>query len=191
MVFSEILRKGGRIDHPTLVRFAGDSDIETFANVLVHPLFVGKALYEGDLTKGGGDDGGGSSTMMFNPAEMTQPDPSADGGGEKDLSVGLSHAIYSLHKDGENAPQFMVSIGRTSENDLVMPDYSISRTHAHVMAKDGKYYLKDGGSTNGTSFNGAAVEGSKIIELTSKADVSFGRYSFLFLTPRDLYTVLT
>ncbi len=43
------------------------------------------------------------------------------------------------------------TIGRGSENDIVVDDPSVSRRHAElVIARDGRYFLTDCVSTNGT-----------------------------------------
>ncbi len=43
-----------------------------------------------------------------------------------------------------------LTIGRTEENDLMIPDGSISRRHARLSRKDGVWYASDLGSKNGT-----------------------------------------
>lgn len=43
-----------------------------------------------------------------------------------------------------------VSIGRKAENDLVLPDQQVSGKHAKLFVKNGKLYVVDHGSSNGT-----------------------------------------
>jgi pSer/pThr/pTyr-binding forkhead associated (FHA) protein len=47
-----------------------------------------------------------------------------------------------------------ITVGRLSDNDLVIDDPSISSHHAELVHKDGDYVLKDLQSTNGTKVNG-------------------------------------
>jgi pSer/pThr/pTyr-binding forkhead associated (FHA) protein len=47
-----------------------------------------------------------------------------------------------------------VAIGRSSENDLVLGDTSVSRHHASLLTKDDKFVLYDAGSGLGTKVNG-------------------------------------
>jgi serine phosphatase RsbU (regulator of sigma subunit) len=49
------------------------------------------------------------------------------------------------------------TLGRSSQNDVVIPDSSLSRHHARICLKDGIPYLEDLGSLNGTSINGERI----------------------------------
>jgi len=49
------------------------------------------------------------------------------------------------------------TIGRSSHNDVVIPDASLSRHHARITLQDGTPYLEDLGSLNGTSINGGRI----------------------------------
>ncbi len=52
----------------------------------------------------------------------------------------------------------LISLGRTSNNDVVIPDSSVSRFHAYFKdGADGRFQIQDAGSTNGTEVNGARV----------------------------------
>jgi serine phosphatase RsbU (regulator of sigma subunit)/DNA-binding response OmpR family regulator len=51
-----------------------------------------------------------------------------------------------------------LAIGRSSTNDLVLGHMGISRSHAEVLFRDGKYLLRDLGSKLGTYLNGARIE---------------------------------
>jgi len=59
--------------------------------------------------------------------------------------------VYTLLKEE-------VSIGRSSENDVVLNDFSVSRKHAILVRnKDDEWTLKDNNSTNGIRVNGKQV----------------------------------
>jgi hypothetical protein len=49
------------------------------------------------------------------------------------------------------------TIGRLPEHEVYIPDERLSREHARVDYKDGRYWLQDLGSMNGTALNGTLV----------------------------------
>jgi anti-anti-sigma factor len=48
-------------------------------------------------------------------------------------------------------------IGRRSDSDILIGDPSVSRRHAQLLYRDGRYYVVDLGSSNGTTVNGRPV----------------------------------
>ena len=55
-------------------------------------------------------------------------------------------------------PAPVVTIGQSAQNDVVIPDDSVSRTHAKLEYDAGGWHVTDLGSTNGTYLNGVRVE---------------------------------
>lgn len=51
-----------------------------------------------------------------------------------------------------------IYIGRSSVNDIKLKDLSVSRRHLKVTTRDGRYYIMDLQSTNGTFINGKEME---------------------------------
>ena len=72
---------------------------------------------------------------------------------------------------------------------MIMPDYAISKEHALIEVKQGKYLIRDGGSTNGTFVNGQRVD-KRPAAIRDKDIVAFARYEFTFLFPESLYEIL-
>ncbi|HET7453071.1 MAG TPA: adenylate/guanylate cyclase domain-containing protein [Thermoanaerobaculia bacterium] len=58
--------------------------------------------------------------------------------------------VYTLLKEE-------ISIGRSSENDVVLNDFSVSRKHAILVRKGETWYARDNKSTNGVRVNGKTV----------------------------------
>jgi hypothetical protein len=54
-----------------------------------------------------------------------------------------------------------VTIGRGAENDVVLYDAGVSRTHARIQQQGAEYFLLDNGSANGTELNGAVIRGAQ------------------------------
>lgn len=72
-----------------------------------------------------------------------------------------------------------VTVGRSDEADLVLPFDDVSRRHAVIWRADGQAWIRDLGSSNGTTVDGGSV-GSKPVSLTSGAVVSFAGHRFRF-----------
>ncbi len=70
-----------------------------------------------------------------------------------------------------------ITIGRSSECDVVLPDQSsISRKHAVIEKRGKKFFLTDLGSMNGTFLNGKRIDGS--VEVSETDAIYIGRYLF-------------
>lgn len=61
-----------------------------------------------------------------------------------------------------NQPQ--LSIGRAPENDIVIPESTVSGKHATLLQANGAFYLTDAGSTNGTFVNKIRVTGKQALK---------------------------
>jgi hypothetical protein len=52
-----------------------------------------------------------------------------------------------------------LSIGRSKESDVRIDDRYASSLHARVFSREGRFYVEDMNSTNGTLLNGATLNG--------------------------------
>lgn len=52
-----------------------------------------------------------------------------------------------------------LSVGRSKEADVRIEDRYASSLHARVFSRDGRFYVEDMNSTNGTLLNGATLQG--------------------------------
>src|SRR4051812_11673360 len=73
--------------------------------------------------------------------------------GKHRASLALVHRVFPLAK-AAHAPAGPVVVGRTTENDVSIPEYSISKKHCEFDLKGGAVTVADCGSTNGTTLNG-------------------------------------
>jgi len=73
-----------------------------------------------------------------------------------DLFEDETGAPALLALDWFGGPQALV-LGRSSRCDVVLADLSVSRRHARLWFRDGKWLLQDLASTNGTFVNGRLV----------------------------------
>lgn len=68
-------------------------------------------------------------------------------------------------------------IGRHRDSDIVIDDVTVSRYHAELEIEDGRCFLYDGGSLNGTYVNRRPVER---IELSDSDEIWIGKARFTF-----------
>jgi len=72
----------------------------------------------------------------------------------------------------------IVNIGRAEFNDLVLPDPSVSTSHAKLQRRENIWIISDSASTNGTFVDGEQAEGE--VALSPGATLRFGDVSVLF-----------
>jgi pSer/pThr/pTyr-binding forkhead associated (FHA) protein len=72
-----------------------------------------------------------------------------------------------------------ISVGRGSDQMIRLPDLTVSRHHAQILAEDGKYSVTDMGSLNDTLLNGERVRGQQ--ELFDGARLTIGMHTLVFL----------
>jgi pSer/pThr/pTyr-binding forkhead associated (FHA) protein len=73
------------------------------------------------------------------------------------------YLIFDNRKYRIDKEQFIIGRGSKS-SDLPIRDGNISRKHAAVIRRNGAYYIKDLGSTNGIDFKGMRVDNRRIEE---------------------------
>lgn len=98
---------------------------------------------------------------------------------------GLLDAIRRLWAQPESPPSLFalsaktrVRVGRSPDCDVVLDDLSVSRIHAELEVVDGRWNLRDTGSTNGTWLNGRRLRGQ--VELRRGDVLTFGEVTARF-----------
>ena len=92
---------------------------------------------------------------------------------------------WLVFKSGANAGQTIpiagavTTIGRAPENDVVIEDTSVSRTHAEITFVDGEFQLSDSGSSGGTMVEGRSA--ATTIPLSSGSAVNIGDTELVFM----------
>ncbi len=116
------------------------------------------------------------------PGGRRGPARSLTGGGAMSLpspSLRAEHgplAGRSFRVDGSP-----FSLGRSADNDLSLPESSISRHHAQIERREGRWYLVDLGSANGTFLNRQRLESPQ--PLHSGDLIELGASVFAFTAP--------
>ena len=97
------------------------------------------------------------SQPAANPAPQTSPPPMAVPAGAT-LYLLYNNQRYPIAKD-----QFIIGRG-SKTSDLAIKDGNISRKHAAVIRRNGTFYIKDLGSTNGIDYKGMRIDNKRIDE---------------------------
>jgi hypothetical protein len=101
-------------------------------------------------------------------------------------TAGLSLVVFPFKDQGAG---HLVAVGRAPNNDVVIPEASISRFHAFLKSSEGGFALQDGGSTNGTTVNNASVPAQgrgAPIQLKRGDNVRLGLVELTFLDAQGL-----
>ncbi|MCK5202297.1 MAG: FHA domain-containing protein [Desulfobacterales bacterium] len=179
---AKMLSASGRVSLASLRKLAQEHEAEAFVIYVQRPVLVGSAIKSGIISSAGMGNDALNSTQIFEPSKSQGSSISA--------SESLKHAIYPLVKGEYPAtPRGAFYIGRINGNDMIMPDYAISKRHAIIDVESGTYTLRDAASTNGTKINGSRL-GKKRAMLKDKDVIGFARYEFTFLYPKSLYKML-
>lgn len=72
-----------------------------------------------------------------------------------------------------------ITIGRESDNDIVVDNKLASRHHAIIQKIKDSYFLKDENSTNGTYLNGRLIPEGKYVKLNPGDKVTVGNMSLV------------
>ena len=185
----EVINQSGRAPLTYFLQLAESSDEAQFAARIRCPLLIGWAIREGALSVDESSDPLArmkGRTMAFKPAElfaMARRSVSRP-------SESLQEAIYPLTKGAHAASRDILTyeIGRSAGNDLVIPDFTISKKHARIELAHHEYYLRDLGSRNGTAVNDVKLR--EPVKLSYRDKVCFARYEFAFVSPELLYRLL-
>ena len=78
-------------------------------------------------------------------------------------STPLLYLIYNGQRYSVSKDQFIIGRG-SKTSDLAIKDGNISRKHAAVIRRNGTYYIKDLGSTNGIDYKGMRIDNKRIDE---------------------------
>jgi pSer/pThr/pTyr-binding forkhead associated (FHA) protein len=79
-----------------------------------------------------------------------------------------------------------LTIGRDTANDLTFESPTVSRAHAALNLKDGRWYLEDRGSFNGTFLNGTRLQPGRPLPLRHADRIAVGSETLLFSWPAQL-----
>ncbi|MBX7116148.1 MAG: FHA domain-containing protein [Myxococcaceae bacterium] len=112
--------------------------------------------------------------------------------GTKPSLNGGQQLVTLLEKTKENAFQTKLTMGRTTNNDIVLNHVSVSRFHAWFQpdgSTDG-WAVVDAGSKNGTILSGHKITSKKAHELQSGSKIRLGKVELTFYSPAGFVRML-
>jgi hypothetical protein len=169
-----------------LLDSASTSSEAGFVAEFPHPVFVPEKICSGVLTDRRGSVGTG--TMLLGPRER---------GGSLKLKPAK---LLVLHKeptkgrldrfdDGTGLGTW-ISVGRQSDSEVMVNDFSVSKVHARVRSNPEGFEIEDLGSNNGTTLNGVQLSAGVVAPLRSGDRIRFGRVQMRFYSTAALYRLL-
>lgn len=82
----------------------------------------------------------------------------------------------------------LISVGRSSNNDITLAVESVSKVHGYLVVEEDRYRFTDHGSTNGSKLNGHSLETNKKYTLEDGDVLHLGlEVALEFLLPASLY----
>lgn len=97
--------------------------------------------------------------LMWQEAQRLAGDAMRTGDAPEGALVVLQPGSTGMDVGDTLKLQIYTSIGRSSDNVIVLLDNSVSAKHSLVTYQEGSWWLQDVGSTNGTVLNGTGVSG--------------------------------
>jgi FHA domain len=127
----------------------------------------------------GDEDSGGHTYQLRTQSGVAS---SSVGGGEEVAVV--------IEKTKDNAFQRRITIGRTSNNDIILDDASVSRFHAWLETVGQDWVLVDAGSRNGSMVSGRRMLAKTPVALTNGAPVRIGALQLTYYTAAGFLEML-
>jgi pSer/pThr/pTyr-binding forkhead associated (FHA) protein len=178
--------EGSRVLQRADVIRVGADEFRFYADLTAPPIPAAPSPGPPDLTKPPpGAEHRLHNTMMGAPKVGTPPLP----GPVTPISLAQSPIASLLVRSGTLKGKRLpvripvVNVGRGDYNDLVIPEPSVSASHAKLQRREGIWVIADLGSTNGTF-----VDGERITEETALgpgSTIRFGEVSTLFESTDD------
>jgi hypothetical protein len=140
--------------------------LEEFTREHPYPVLIGLGVIAAELQRNPAKAAG---TMFVNLGSV------ADGGEDP-----FMNQVCNIAKVSYETPADGVYIGSGTENDIPIPDSSISKSHAHFLVSAEGCALVDHGSTNGSYLNGLRSEPGVPTPVRGGDIVTLGRFSFTY-----------
>jgi hypothetical protein len=111
--------------------------------------------------------------------------------GDVEAVLDASYLVFPLKKARRGPFANTVLVGRSRTNDVCVLHSSVSKLHARVrVADDGRLFLSDAGSSNGTQLGGELMQPDVEKPLAHANQVRFGACVFQVFEPKRFVELL-
>jgi pSer/pThr/pTyr-binding forkhead associated (FHA) protein len=123
-------------------------------------------------------------TRAEHPAETTQTFHADEDGDLEQEDFGIEGPALVVRAGGGRAGESFVPagertrIGRSPDCEIFLDDVTVSRNHAVLIQRDGKFSVEDQGSLNGTFVNRNRIDSAPI---TEGDELQIGKYRMTFI----------
>jgi pSer/pThr/pTyr-binding forkhead associated (FHA) protein len=107
-----------------------------------------------------------------------------------DAVASITDRVWRLRKDSVRTDNPMISLGQSGENDIVLPEYTVSTHHCAFGFDATGMLICDSGSLNGTKLNGKTIEPGVQVRLRDRVRVVLGRLELQFLQAPSFFNVV-
>ncbi len=106
-----------------------------------------------------------------------------------DAETSIEFIAVPVRKRQDVFPE-MITIGRTANNDVVIPDATISKFHAYFRTTESGLEIVDAGSRNGTRLMGRAIPPKQAVEVSLGSRIRFGSVDLTLRDAADTWDVI-
>jgi pSer/pThr/pTyr-binding forkhead associated (FHA) protein len=101
--------------------------------------------------------------------------------GASKQAMALVDRVFSVNK-APHAQRGPIMLGRSSDNDIAIPEYSISKHQCFFEFEPDGIKISDCGSTNGTLVEDEQIPVREPVIIKDGTKISLGRFEFVFHT---------
>lgn len=108
-----------------------------------------------------------------------------------ELAVTPSSTVFFIEKSNRNPFGSMITVGRATNNDVVLPLRTVSKMHSYFMPSGSTWKITDQHSANGTFVDGLKLPDGRGMTLTDGAKIGFGNEAQCrFYSPRGVWKLI-
>jgi hypothetical protein len=167
--------------------------LEEFAKLYPHPFLVLESTSATAVPDTGFQTMGGEGAAPAPGTAIHSKDDAAPPNADPDAAPTMRDKIVPVLKGRGTPFPGMITVGRSSNNDVVLKFQTVSKFHAYFTTEDNgkRHTLTDAGSTNGCTLNKRPMGEGEKVALTDGDTVNFGGdLPFTFFLTESLHRYL-